>query len=62
LIESQEPAIGHRHVNGHDQIALCDDDGRERMSFDNRGILVAAEFGSVYDLLALLHTTAGINA
>jgi hypothetical protein len=32
------------------------------MSFDNRGIPVAAEFGSVYDPLALLHTTAGINA
>jgi len=61
LIESQEPAIGHRHVNGNDQIALCDDDGCERMSFDNRSILVAAEFGSLCDPLAL-HATAGIDA
>ena len=62
LIESQEPAVRHRHVNGNDQIALRDDDGGERVSLDNGDILVAAQFVAVHDPWVLLRTSAGINA
>ena len=62
LIESQESPVGHRHVNGNDQIALCDDDGRERMALDHRSILVADEFGSLHQPFALSGAAAGIDA
>ncbi len=42
-------AIGHRHVNGHDEIALSDHDRSQRVTLNGRGVRVLGHFGGLRD-------------
>ena len=49
MIEAQEPAVLHRHVHGHDEVALRDDHGREWVILYGRAIFLYGYFGLLRD-------------
>lgn len=47
VVETEQPTVGHCHIDRHDEIALSDDDRCERMSLRRRRVFLNRHFGDL---------------